>query len=118
MLSIGLGLCALLAAIDVIGLAGIGMDDAPPAGLLVGSALLGVITLAAIRPAKAGRRGGMDAVAASRVLSALLGIPVYFAADAPTWAEVATSFMIALTAAALGLLYKARRHEVFAHAAA
>lgn len=117
MLEFGLGLCALLAAVDVIGLAGIGMEDAPPAALIVGSAILGVITLVALKRAKVGRRGGMAAVVWSRVLSALSGIPVYFAADAPAWAEVATGVLIALTAVALGLLHKAR-HEAYAPAAA
>ena len=118
MLTVGLGLSAVLAAVDVVGLAGIGMDDAPPAALVVGAAILGAVTLVALGPARAGRAGGMTAVVVSRALGALSGIPVYFAADAPGWAEVATGGILAVTAVALGLLYAARRHGASVVAAA
>ncbi len=119
MLNVGLGLCAVLAAVDVIGLVGFAMpDDAPPGVVMVVSAILGFITLAALRAAWAGRKAGMATVAWSRVLSALWGIPVYFDTKAPGWAEVATAVFIALTALALGLLYPARRQEAYPPATA
>ena len=93
-------------------------DDAPPAVVMVVAAILGVLTLAALKPAYAGRGGGLATVAWSRVLSALLGIPVYFASDAPGWAEVATAVLIALTGVALVLLRAARRQEAYAPARA
>ena len=104
-LDAGLGLCAVLAAVDIIGLAAFAMpDDAPPVVVMVVAAMLGVLTLAALKPAYAGRRGGVATIVWSRALSALLGVPVYFASDAPGWAEVATAVLIALTVVALVLL--------------
>ena len=118
-LNIGLGLCAVLAAVDIIGLIGFAMpDDAPPAVVMVVAAILGVVTLAALKPAHARRRRGTAIVVWSRVLSALWGIPVYFAPDAPGWAEGAVAVFIALTAVALGLLLAARRQEAYSPAGA
>ena len=116
-LNIGLGLCAVLAAVDIIGLIGFAMpDDAPPAVVMVVAAILGVVTLAALKPAHAGQRGGRTTVVWSRALSALSAIPVYFASDAPGWAEVAAAVLIALTAVALVLLRAAPRQEAYAPA--
>ncbi len=118
-LNVGLGLCAALAAVDIIGLVGLAMpDDAPPAVVVAAAAILGVITLAALKPAHAGRRGGIATVVWSRALSALWGIPVYFAPDAPGWAEIAVAVLIALTAVALGVLRAAPRQEAHASAEA
>ncbi len=115
--NVGLGLCAVLAAVDIIGLVGLAVpDEAPPAFVMVVAAILGALSLAALRPAHAGRRGGMATVVSSRVLSALWGIPVYFAPDAPGWAEGATAVFIALTAVALGLLPAGQREEAYAPA--
>lgn len=117
-LDAGLALCAVLAAVDIIGLAAFAMpDDAPPAVVMVAAAILGVLTLAALKPAYAARRGGVATVVWSRTLSALLGIPVYFASDAPGWAEVATAVLIALTVVALVLL-RAQHQEAYAPARA
>ena len=69
-LNVGLGLCAVLAAVDIIGLAALAMpDDAPPAVFIVVAAIL--LTLAGLKPAYAGRRGGVATVVWSRTLSAL-----------------------------------------------
>jgi hypothetical protein len=43
--SAGIAICALLALADVVGLAGTGMDDAPPVVVFVIAAALGVVTL-------------------------------------------------------------------------
>src|SRR3954469_6696842 len=103
-LKAGIAICALLAAVDVIGLAGSGMDDAPPFFVIAIGAALGVVTLAALRPALRQQGGGLWTVICSRLLSALWGLPVFFADDAPGWAQVATVVSLALTAAGGGLL--------------
>jgi len=118
-LKLGLGLCAVLAAVDIIGLIGLAMpDDAPPAVEMVVAAILGVVTLAALKPAHAGPRRGRATVVWSRALAALWGIPFYFASDAPGWSEVATAVFIALTAVAVGVLRAAQRQEAHAPAGA
>ncbi len=118
-LNVGLVLCAVLAAVDIIGLIGLAMpDDAPPAVVMVVAAILGVLTVAALQPAYTGRRGGLATVVWSRALSALLGIPVYLASDAPAWAEVATAVLIALTAVALALLRAPQHQEAYTPARA
>jgi NAD-dependent oxidoreductase involved in siderophore biosynthesis len=89
------------------------MDDAQPLFVLVLGAALGVVTLAALRPALRQSRRGLFAVVGSRALSSLLGVPVYFAAEAPGWAEVATSVSIVFTVLGVALLVPAlRQHDV------
>ena len=103
----GVAICALLALVDVVGLISIGMDDAPPLIISVGTAVLGVVTLAALRPAR--RYVRSVTVIASRGLSALGGLPVYFVSGAPGWAKVATTIAIALTVVGIALLMPALR---------
>ena len=120
-LTVGLVLSAVLAALDIVGLAGFGTDDAPPAGVMIASAILGVITLAGVRMAwRNGQNGqnGLSMVIASRVLSALLGVPAFFIDDVPSWVPVAVGISIALTAVAVGLILGARRAAGDLHAAA
>lgn len=105
----GLMFCALLGLLDLIGLAGLGMDPGPPAGIVVGGAALGVITLAATVPTWRGGRGGLATVITSRAISALLGVPVFFADEAPDWARIATAIAIVATVIGIGLLAGARR---------
>ncbi len=107
----GLVICALLGAVDVLGLAGLGADGAPPAAIVIGGAVLGVITLVGVRPAWRARRGGILAVVVSRLLSALLGIPAFFIDDAPDWARVVVGVSIALTLVGVGLVLAARRQH-------
>jgi hypothetical protein len=115
--SAGIAICALLALVDVVGLAGAGMDDAPPLLLIVMAAALGVVTLGALRPALHHSRAGLVTVIASRVLSVLLGLPVYFVTGAPAWAQMATTVSIAFTVLAVTLLTPALRHRHVASAA-
>ena len=112
----GIVICAVLGALDVLGLLGFGADDAPPAAVIIAGAVLGVITLAALRPAWRGNSRGVAAVAGSRVISALLGIPVFFVDDAPEWAPPVVAVSLVLTAVGVGLLYGMRRAEVGAQA--
>ena len=117
-LTVGLVLSAILAALDIVGLAGFGTDDAPPAGMMIASAVLGVITLAGVRMAWRDDQNGLSMVIASRVLSALLGVPAFFIDDVPSWVPVAVGISIALTAVAVGLILGARRAAGDLHAAA
>jgi membrane associated rhomboid family serine protease len=105
----GLVICALLGVLDLIGLVGLGMDPGPPVGIVLGGAALGVITLAAAIPTWRGSRSGLLTVIASRVISALLGVPVFFADQAPEWARIATAIAIIATVIGIGLLAAARR---------
>ena len=99
----GLAVCGLLALTDVAGLAGTGMDDAPPFAVIAGSALLGVVTLAALRPALHQVPAALWTVIASRVLSALAGLPPFFV-DAPTYVRVACAVAIVIAVLGVGLL--------------
>jgi len=105
----GLVICALLGLLDLVGLAGLGMDPGPPAGIVVGGAALGVITLVAAVPTWRGGRIGLLTVIASRAISALLGVPVFFVDEAPDWARIATAIAIVATVIGIGLLAAARR---------
>lgn len=107
----GLAISALLGLVDVVGLAGVGTDDAPPLIVFVVAAVLGVATLAAVRPALHRVRVALLTVICSRALSALWGLPVYFVDGAPGWAKTATTISIALTAVGIALLTPVlRRH--------
>lgn len=102
-------LCGLLAALDIVGLAGFVTGDGAPAVVMIVGAASGVITLAALRPALAGQRGGVATVEWSRGLSALWGIPVFFVDSAPTWARIVVAVGIALTVLALAMIYSDQR---------
>jgi hypothetical protein len=110
-LTVGLVICALLGAVDILGLAGLGADGAPPATIVIVSAVLGLVTLVGVGLAWRARRGGIVAVVASRLLSMLLGIPAFFLDDAPDWARVVVGIGIALTVVGVGLVLAARRQH-------
>jgi len=99
----GAALFALLSVLDLVSMAGITADDAPPAWVLVGGAVLGVVTLAAL-PAAYRRGGSATAVVRwSRVASALLGLPAFFVDDAPDFAPVLVGAIVVLTLVGLVL---------------
>jgi hypothetical protein len=102
--AIALVISAVLAALDVAGLAALGVDGAPPPALALTAAALGVITFGATVPALRGSRRGVQAVVVSRVLSAALGLPVFFVSDAPAWAPPAVVGALVLTTLAVWLL--------------
>ncbi|HWI05676.1 MAG TPA: hypothetical protein VNT52_17850, partial [Acidimicrobiales bacterium] len=108
---IGLILSALLGALDVVGIAGAGADDGPPAAVLVIGFVLGLVTLAGVWLAWRGDGRGFSAVVVSRVLSVLLGVPAFFAEEAPDWAPAAVGIGIVVTAVALWLLYAGRQRS-------
>jgi O-antigen/teichoic acid export membrane protein len=107
--AIGVGICALLGLLDIVGLAGINAKDAPPPPVVTGGAALGLITLAGALLVWRDRRGGMATVVVSRALSAFLAMPVFFVDNAPNWARVIVAIGIALTVVAFWLFYGARR---------
>ncbi len=107
----GLVICGVLGALDIVGLAGFGSDDAPPAAVMVFGAALGVITLVGTWAAWGNKRGGVLAVVVSRVISGLLGVPVFFADDAPDWGPVVVVISIALTIVGLALIYAGQRRQ-------
>lgn len=105
----GLVICAILGVVEVVGLAGLTMNDGPPATVAITGAALGLITLAAVGPARGGRRRGIIAVIASRVASAVLGIPVFFVDSGPGWARIGIAITLVLTVIGVGLLASALR---------
>jgi len=114
---IALGISAFLAALDVAGLAALHADGAPPPALSFTAAALGVVTLAAVVPALRGSRRGVQAVIVSRLLSAVLGLPVFFVSDAPAWAPPAVVGTLVLTALVVWLLLPSARTATLAVAA-
>jgi hypothetical protein len=103
----GLALSALLALLDIVGLVGLGTDNAPPVPVAIGAAVLGVVTLTATVLVR--RRGALATIVSSRVLSALLGLPVYWAGNPPTWAKIVVGATVVLTVIAVVLLGTGRR---------
>ena len=73
--------------------------------------MMGVITLVGVSLAWRGRRGGVAAVVASRVFSALLGVPAFFVDEAPDWAPPAVAVAIVLTVLAIALIYAGKRES-------
>lgn len=108
-MTIGLILSAVLGVIDVVSVAGAGADDGPPAFVLVIGLVLGVVTLVGVAMAWRGNARGVRLVVVSRVLSALSGIPAFFADDAPDWAPPAVGVGIVITIAAVALIYSGQR---------
>jgi hypothetical protein len=103
----GLALSVLLGLLDIVGLVGLGADNGPPAAIAIGAAVLGVITIVAAAIAR--RRGALATVIISRGLSGLLGVPVYWADNAPGWAKVVVGVALALTVVAIALLVTGSR---------
>jgi hypothetical protein len=99
----GVVIMALLGLLNIVGLVGLGQDDAPPAGVVIVSAVLGVITLVAALPSYNRTQGGLWTMIGTEFLSALMGIPVFWADDAPDWAipAVVASWVVTLLAIAL-----------------
>ena len=106
---IGLVLCAVLAVVDVLSVGAAGADDGPPVAVVAIGFVLGLVTLVGVWLAWRGDDRGFMAVVVSRVLSALLGIPAFFADEAPDWAPAAVGIGIVLTIVALWLVYAGRR---------
>jgi hypothetical protein len=98
---------ALLGLIDIALLGVIGSSVAPPLAVSLVVAALGLITLAALIPARQGGRKALVTVVTARVISALLAVAA-FLASAPAWIMAIEALVIAATITALVLL---RRHS-------
>ncbi|MFJ9779736.1 hypothetical protein ACIRSS_09145 [Amycolatopsis sp. NPDC101161] len=109
----GYVLCVVLGLFDVVGVAGLAMDDAPPAVVVILGGVLGLVTLAAAVPAWRGNRAGQLTVAGSRALSGLLAVPAFFV-DAPAWARLLSGGLILLTIVGVGLLLSGARRPAMA----
>jgi hypothetical protein len=112
----GLVICTLLGLLELVGLAGINSKDAPPAAVVISGGALGVITLVGVFLAWQGKRAGVITAVGSRLVSAALGIPVFFT-EAPNWARVVVAIAIAATLAAVVLLSGAMRQRSLAGSA-
>jgi len=96
-------LFALAALIDIAFLAAIGSKDAAPLPVIIFFALLGVVTLAALVPARRGNRPALITAVVLRVVSALLAFVSFFA-SAPLWVMLCEAVVIVSTVVALVLL--------------
>ena len=99
---------ATLGLIDVALTAVIGSSVAPPLIVSLGVAILGLITLLALVPARRGSRGALTAIVVTRVISAVLAVPAFFL-DAPAWVMVVEGFVIVATITALVLVHRQSR---------
>jgi hypothetical protein len=108
-LKFGIAICGLLALTDVAGLAGTGMDDAPPFPVIALGAVVGLATFAALRPALRQSTTGLWVVIGTRAFSALSSLPPFFIDVAP-WIRVACAVAIALAVLGIGLVLPYARH--------
>ena len=106
----GLALCGLLAAADLAGLATLGAttkpgEQGPPAAVIIGGAVMGVITLVAlVLTWRSHSRRGTRVIAATRVLSALTSVPAFLLDDVPAVGVVVAASGIVVTVVAVWLL--------------
>lgn len=106
--SVGLAVLVVLGVLDLAGLAGFFMADAPPAWVLVVGGLLGVATLVGAGLAYAGRPGGIATAVVSRIVSAVLGLGAFTDSSAPGWARTVVLISIVLTVVGVGLVVAGR----------
>jgi hypothetical protein len=99
---------ALLGLIDIALLGVVGSSIAPPLAVSILVAALGIVTLAALVPARRGSRPARVTAIAARVISALLACTAFFA-GAPAWIMAVEAFVIAATITALILLRRPAR---------
>lgn len=105
----GLALAVLLGLADLLAVAAIGSDDAPPAGIVALGGALGLTTLVAAAAAWRGRRGAVATIIVSRLLSAVLGVPAFFTDGVPRAILVTVGVAIVLTVVATALLVPSSR---------
>ena len=98
-------LFGLAGLIDISFLSVAGSKDAAPLPVLILFALFGVVTLAALVPARRGNRLARVTVVALRVISALLALVSFFA-GAPLWVMVGEAVVIVSTIVALVFLWR------------
>jgi hypothetical protein len=99
---------ALLGLIDIGLLGVVGSSIAPPLGVSIAFAMLGLVTLLALVPARRGSRPGLITAVIARVISAVLACGA-FIAGAPAWVMAVEGFVIVATIVALILLRRPPR---------
>ncbi|MEU4242378.1 hypothetical protein [Actinoplanes sp. NPDC026619] len=99
---------ALLGLIDIGLLGVVSSSIAPPLGVSITFAVLGLVTLVALVPARRGSRPGLITVVTARVVSAILACGA-FVAGAPAWVMAVEGFVVAATIVALILLRRRPR---------
>jgi membrane-bound ClpP family serine protease len=92
----GLVLLALLAAAD-LSLPFVTDGDHPPMWVAIIALVLGLASFACLPAAWRGRRPGLLGLLATRLLSTLLALPVFFVDDAPDGAVLGVAATVALT---------------------
>ncbi len=92
----GLVLLALLSLSD-LSLPFVTDGDHPPMWVAIISLGLGLVSLGCLPAAWRGNRQALSGLLGSRLLSALLALPVFFVDDAPDGAGVAVAATVALT---------------------
>jgi len=106
---VGLGLAAALGLLDMTSMVGVLTPDSdgpgPPAGVLVGDAVLGLITVVAVVHAwRTASRTGSRVVAASRILSAITALPALFVTGVPAWAVALVAVLVVVTVVVIALV--------------
>jgi len=97
------GLFALASVLDIAFLSVTGSKDAAPLPVMIMFALFGVVTLAALIPARRGSRPALITAIVVRIVSALLALVSFFAA-APVWIQICEAVVIVSTVLALVLM--------------
>jgi hypothetical protein len=114
-LTVGLVLAGLLGLGDLTtGFFGVGGEGQPPLAAAVVITLLGAITLAGTWFAWRGRRGGLVTVIVTRILSGLAVLPAFGDDSISTANSVLLGVGLAVTVAALVLIWPGLRRSVVA----
>ncbi len=106
---VGLGLAAVLGLLDISGIFGMSEPppgaEGPPPVVLIGGAILGLITIAAvIYTWRTGNRIGARVVAGTRILSLLAALPAFFVEGVPGFLVAQVAVFAVLTVVAVGLV--------------
>jgi uncharacterized membrane protein (UPF0136 family) len=105
----GLVILALLGLLDIVGLVGFFVSNAPPAWVLLTGGGLGVLTLIGAWLAFAGRSGGLATAITTRAISAILAVGAFVDKTAPDWSKVVVAIAIALTVLGIALTAAGKR---------
>jgi len=101
---------AILGLVDIGLLGVIGSSIAPPLPVSIFVALLGLVTLLALVPARRHSRPALITAVAARVVSAVLALAAFFA-DAPAWVMTVEGLVIVATIVAIVLLRRQPRPQ-------
>jgi hypothetical protein len=99
---------AVLGLVDIALLGVIGSSVAPPLAVSIFVALLGLVTLLALVPARQGSRPALITAVVARVISAVLALAAFFA-NAPAWVMAVEGLVIVATIIGVVLLRRPPR---------